>query len=79
MVGRQWLSVIVICFQLLMKGGCYREKVFGNNAAGILDKHGENAGILGKHPATLNERLAFDTQNSLPVLLRYADRTNDME
>ncbi len=65
-------------FRLLMKRRMLiGEKVFGNNAAGILDKCMERMPeFLGKHPATLNERLAFDTQNSLPVLLRYADRNS---
>lgn len=63
---------------LLMKRRILLGKsIFGNKAAGIVSKFTERMPEFRvNYPLTLNERLAFDTQNSLPDLLRYADRNS---
>jgi len=51
--------------------------IFGDNAAGIVVQSMESRPeLFGIGTPTLNEHLASDTQNSLAVLLRYADRNS---
>lgn len=51
--------------------------VFGENASKMVAQAMESRPELSSvGNQTLNERLAFDTQNSLAVLLRYADRNS---
>lgn len=70
------LSVFV--FRMLMKRRILIGKnIFGNNTAGIVDKCMEKIPeFWSNNSSTFNERLTFDTQNSLAVLLRYADHNS---
>jgi asparagine synthase (glutamine-hydrolysing) len=51
--------------------------IFGENAPGVLQQSMESRPeLINIASQTLNEKLAFDTQNGLAVLLRYADRNS---
>jgi len=79
LVGKAKASLLSsFASRLLMKRRILTGRnIFGDNAARIVSQCMERMPVFrSSSPPTLNERLAFDTQNSLAVLLRYADRNS---